>query len=491
MEHLPFGAFNPRFYGVSIFLGGDDRRAAWARYEGEDGPAIAATRGLSDADAFVLSAVDHETRHYHDFLLSPLGTVTMGLRTQASVNGLQALQSLHRCPGRFVPTPLIRWIELDEGARRRWVAENGAFLGGATLGDFVALPHEPAVLRAKLEVGEHRVPDSLLPEQQLARYAVASAQAYASMSMLRQRRVTRHGLEVAADDIFEATAHLVQAQAIWTGQSAESAAAFLEFALSSEAGHLQPLQLLWELLRRGSETSMIRRAVELFTWMLLGPWDQLDSIGHPAYRFFAVCELAAAAAHDEVFADLPTTERFDRLDRLSESPGWRSNLQSAAESADRRQTAWSSASRTLRGGYFNDVFGVNAAWHGDQSFTKRAFAADPDSYLDLVRYLRGRNFPFPFVETRFGHALHERGQQVNSPDQRVIAVEDEGRRVLSYISKLESSQSSQTLDHVTNARILTYLIDFAFTDEPAGDLLEDWCKLQLKPIAGKEFLSVY
>src|SRR5215831_8876937 len=100
MDHIPFGTFNPRFYGVSILLGDKDRLAFVDRYAEAKDPAEWAKGGTSLSGVSTVSTIDHERRHFHDFLLSPLGTITMGLRMQASINGFQALVACARCQGR-------------------------------------------------------------------------------------------------------------------------------------------------------------------------------------------------------------------------------------------------------------------------------------------------------------------------------------------------------------------------------------------------------
>ena len=322
MQHLPFGLFNPRFYGVSVILGDEDRNDAVEHYGRAKDPGewIRNTGTPSLNDISTLSAMDHELRHFHDFLLSPIGTVTMGLRMQASINGIQAMRALGQCQGSFVPVPLTRWIEWDAGKRQRWIGSTGRFFGIERSDDLVAVPHVEGIAHAKYQVGAHPVPESLPHEHKLSSYALSAAQAYASMSVLRQRR-SQYDMDVSADDVFEATAHLVQMQAVWTGQGEAAAQSLLEFITTSSAKHLMPLQVLWTALQRSSHPVNVRRMTELFTWMLLGSWEELTSSGHPASRYFQVLELAAAAPDADVFVRVMATAKlFHLLDALTSKP---------------------------------------------------------------------------------------------------------------------------------------------------------------------------
>jgi hypothetical protein len=494
MEHVPFGAFNPRFYGVSIFLGGEDRVDFVDRYGRANDPAewVRDVHMPELSEVSTLSAIDHEVRHFHDFLLSPLGTIVMGLRMQASINGIQAMQALARCRGKFVPVPIIRWIQWDDAARQRWIDSTGSFFRIGKSSDIVALPHSPDVTGSNFQVGAQSVPDAIPPEEQLSGYALLAAQAYSSMSMWRQRRVSRFEMDVSADDVFEAAAHLVQLQAVWIGQGQQAGERFLDFVLTSSAKHLEPLQVLWAALQRSSPTIGVKRATELFTWMLLGPWEQLASDGHPANRYFQVLELCAGAPNDDTLVgSMSTGQLFDRLDGSIGNPSWADNLRSAAASADRRIGRYASLATTLKGDYFDALFGVATAWHHDQNCVRQTFLADPESLAHPHRYLSESRFPLPFVETRFGWMVHERDNRIDLTNHRAITVDAEGKKVLSYINKLGSSQSTEGLDNALSARLLTHMVDFLFADEPVLDVYEHWCRSQAQALVGKELVSVY
>jgi hypothetical protein len=494
MEHVPFGAFNPRFYGVSLFLGSKDRLDFLNRYFGEsdlaEGARDTETSALSEVST--VSAVDHEARHFHDFLLSPMGTAVMGLRMQASINGFQTMQALKRCRGKFVPVPLIRWIQWDDAARKRWIDSTGSYFRIAP-SDIVALPHSPDVTRLKFQASRS-VPDALTPEEELGTYALPAAAAYASMSMWRQRKVSHQWIDinVSADDVFEAVAHVVQMQAVWTGQGQSAAEHFLASVRTSPAKHLYPLQVFWTALERSSQKIDLRRLTELLTWMLLGPWEQLASNGHPATRFFQVLEMCVQAPDNDAFVgQRSSAQLFNLLDELTESRAWMNNLTSATALADRNINSYAEISKTLKGGYFDALFAVATAWHHDQSSVRKTFLETPESLVDPLQYVSETRLPLPFVEIRFGSMIRERDDRLDSPNVRAIAVDAEGKKVLSYIGK-PPSQSSEALDNARWARMFTHMVDFLFADEPVlGDLYEGWCRSQIQALVGKELRSVY
>jgi hypothetical protein len=87
--------------------------------------------------------------------------------------------------------------------------------------------------------------------------------------------------------------------------------------------------------------------------------------------------------------------------------------------------------------------------------------------------------------------VHERDDPLDSTNARAIAVDAEGKRIFSYISKVDARQVTEALDNVLSARLLTHMVDFLFADEPALDLYEHWCRSQIQALVGKELVSVY
>lgn len=486
MEHMPFGAFNPRLYGVSQFLSDDERWDAHRRYNQIDNPGEWAKHAddQSATDIYTLSALDHEVRHFHDFLLSPIGIITMGLRMQASINGVQAMDAIRRSSGRFVPAPLNRWICWDIATREDWIASTGSHFGIESMDDVVAIPHD--LSESRIEVGAREI-GSLSDRDQVSVLTLGAARAYASMNTLRKHRVSQLGLDVSADDVFEGAAHLVQLQAVWSGQGEVPAQRFINFILESPAKHLKPLQLLWTEMQHRNAT--VQRMTELFTWMLLGPIETLMTDGHPASRYFSV--LAIRSNEDVFTSEIPTAQLFDQLDALTNSRPWRENLTSASAAAERRMASYSELSNRLNGEYFDALFNVCAIWNDDQSAVKMTFLSDPESLAHPGRYLNEPRYPLPFVETRFGWGIHERESPLNLSHHRAISVDSDGKRALGYISALDPDRGLEAVDSVRTARLVTHITDLLFADETSIDLYEQWCRSHIEKVVGKAVVSVY
>ncbi|TCW83920.1 hypothetical protein C5O80_12465 [Burkholderia sp. SRS-46] len=495
MDHIPFGAFNPRFYGVSLHLSDRDRLNLQGRYvDVSDDLVDWAERNAEPSlnDVSVLSAIDHEVRHFHDFLVSPFGTVTMASRMQASINGFHVLKTLSECPGRFVPVPLVRWIEWDDSARQRWLDSTGSFFGIRSADDIVELAHVPDVARAPFPRDLAYRADASSNQRFLIAAALIAAQAYSTMEVRRKHRSSLGDISASADDIFEATAHLVQVQAAWSGQGEAAANALLDYIMTSPAKFLAPLQALLKVMRVSTGQIDVARATALCTWMLLGQGERSMAEGHPGHRYFQVLVLAAATPVDKAFSEpMPAGMLFDRLDKLTQSASWRANIASASESADEKLALYEELARSLQGGYFDALFAVVRAWHHDQAFARRMFLDDPATLANPDHNLHSLEYPLPFIETRMGSMMHQRRDALDLDDQRVITIDEEGKQVLAYISSPGREHTTLDVDDALAARLVTHMTDFMFVDEPVDDLYEHWCRRLIERFVGKKMLSVY
>jgi len=250
--------------------------------------------------------------------------------------------------------PLNRWIEFDSAARQDQIDKTGSAFG-ITADDIVRVPHAPDVLQLKFGEGPGNrniaVSQSLSPEEKLSAYALPAATAFASMTLLRQRKVSQYGLEASADDVFEALAHLIQLQSVWTVQGESAANCFTDFILNSPDKHLQPLQVFWSAMRESSQHIHLKSLTELFTWMLLGPWQKLMFDGHPAARYFQVFEWRMKAPEIFLGESLPEN-LFKLLDDATDSSFWIDNITEAAASADRRIKILPSRRKHIKGRLF-------------------------------------------------------------------------------------------------------------------------------------------
>src|SRR5262249_2557601 len=74
-----------------------------------------------------MTVLEHELRHFHDFLLSPYGQMLFRWKLQAWFNGFQALVLLLRAADQSgancLPIPVARWCRMTEEKRRAQIMQ--------------------------------------------------------------------------------------------------------------------------------------------------------------------------------------------------------------------------------------------------------------------------------------------------------------------------------------------------------------------------------
>ena len=491
MSHLPFGAFNPRFHGISIFANEERLRQLSIYAEAPDPSAWVEKAGaLSLEKISAISAIDHEMRHFHDFLISPLGATTMGLRMEASVSGLQAINLLGKCAGKWVPAPIGRWIRWDVAQRHNWINTIGQPFG-IEFKDMVVLPHIPEDAPTLGGGGLYSVNEDMPAEEQLAQYALVAAGGYKYMEAIKTKRVEDFGIPITADSVFEATAHLVQLQSTYTAQSEKASQIFQKYIASSESPHLMVLNVLSLAFQDATGAVNVQRLCELFTWTMLGAPDKVMSTGHPAARCGGVLALLAQEPANPVFtAQVTSAAIFDELDKIYGVSDWRGNVAAAAVASDRRMALYERGAEHLQGGYFDGLFAVARHWHSDQAAARKTFLADPGSLSNPLRYIKESAYPRPIVELRLPTGIHERSEPVKSERIRAVSVDAEGLQNIGYTWQPPGKFPKGLLDAAHQTRLATQVMDFAFQDEPVTDTYDDYWRGVLSRMVGKRIVSL-
>ena len=494
MADAALGSFNPNFYGVSLIHADPGVLDHLQAYDAADdlGAWIENATSLDMAKVGQLSSIDHEVRHFHDFLASPFGLNTMGLRIQASINGIQAILAISESPGKYLPIPLSRWMGWDGGKRQAWIDGTGRPFGYDNLADFVAVPG-PEHRDIAHPGGLGSVADLPL-DARLGLWAGATVGAFRAMLDMRQPLSLREGYPpVSPVDAFEGSAHVTQAQAIWNGQGEAATAAYLAFLETANLACLTPYNALREALQQATPQIPNARLAELFAWSLLTQPDDLKTFGNPAFRLFLVLMLARSAPGG-LLLDVPVEHLWSALDRVTGSPPWRDNLAAADVMAARRQKTYHALRDQLSGTSIDAFFHVCDLWLNDRRRLSDLLADDPGAYVNPQRYVGAPigTFPAPFLNISFGRFLHRREKPL-SPSARLkaIAADDKGRDVIAYVGVLGDRERAASVDKVIDASLMSATVDYCFFDESGGAAIDLYLEAGLKELAGKELVHLY
>jgi hypothetical protein len=115
--NLNFGSFDPSFLGATLRF---PNSWMWKRFEVfllRD--ELESLEGLTPQQRFmalgIQSALLHEVRHFHDFLLSPYHAHIFSLRLKSALNVNELLPLLWRRGGNCLPVPLTSVVHLKFG----------------------------------------------------------------------------------------------------------------------------------------------------------------------------------------------------------------------------------------------------------------------------------------------------------------------------------------------------------------------------------------
>jgi hypothetical protein len=285
-----YGAFNPRFPGISLKFSSADVRDELLSYLISAEPPASAVG--DPHHVYLRSALEHEMRHYHDFLLSPYSYRLFRLRMQVVANGSQAILVAKSLDGNCIPVPLLDWMTLVESERERYVAEwRSDFGDGLTP---IHLPHASHDdLLSNWAPGLTSLEGS--PEE-FIQLATATIIAYARIDQLAAGFVSPGG-DLSPRSIHEVSALTAQFAHILRIQGLGEALAFTGMLLESPLSYAKVwrtfIDLSTHLERLVSQAAdgerfvlrVAMRVQTIATWCLLGNYDLDGGRACPTVRF--------------------------------------------------------------------------------------------------------------------------------------------------------------------------------------------------------------
>lgn len=489
---MSFGTFNPNFYGITQSFSDPESLCSYKDYALEDDVAKWRDTQLDfDVDRLgALAANDHELRHFHDFLLSPWGIERMIWRLNASISGFFAIQNIRVMEGDFVPLPISRWMGWSDAQRETWLRTSGTEV--TSLSDLVRLPEtdfsKPITQHASLSAEDT---NKMFPGAQ-----ESAARSYLRMKAMRVRQQSGLGFDFAVDDVFEASAHLAHATAIYHGQGGhEPYMQFMEFVMESDNKPVQALKIAYSVLQDSVPGIDARRTLEIFTWMLLGPFGKRQE--HPDVRYGIILHLVRS--HPEIFGyeiGGATADFWDVLDAALDASPWRENLRAAHERSKSRvdeiESLLLQLSEEFRA-FPNSLLSVARLWERDVSRMVNAVINNPSQYCDVNNYHRNsiRTFPAPFMLIHYGKDTIQPPKDFRSwpHDELRPVFADRAKERMLYV--VCSPEPRQVLRAVSDTFGMQRIIDYIFLEETTPRALDKFYFMHIEPLLGKKVLRVF
>lgn len=321
-----FGGFSPRFPGVSVRLKSPAEFDVLDRFMGDkpdsDG-GIDAFTAMS-----IRSVLDHEIRHYHDFLLSPYGSVVYRSKLQAVVAGHMILHMLKAAPGGWLPIPLSTWARLADAERATYSAEWRDSVDGTGIPfDLVEIPIISDT-ETGLRPGANRIEDDVGTD-------LATLLKLACLGHSKVRELTggviglADASELQPHNFFEVLGLATQMQAIWNAQTSEAAMMFYGFLATSELPYAklwQRVVALAEVFGAIEEIGLIDQVGTIACWCVLGNYE-LDKVKASPNVRFEVLEAHAKAGAPLATMSADAGRTWDLWDNILGATPWRHALQ--------------------------------------------------------------------------------------------------------------------------------------------------------------------
>lgn len=494
-----FGGFNPRFPGVTIRIASQPAYDEFVSFLlSPASPGLpGGEEGASLGPILMRSVMEHEIRHYNDFLLGSHNGMLFRSRLQAVLNGVKALRAAKELPGEVFPLPLSGWMTLTAEERSVRVKEWAEFSVAGK--DLVPIP-VPIVpkeaLLHPLEASIHALEDNE-PGAVFSLAAEYAARGYARIQEAVERAggasdPAYRGLMTPAN-IQEVLASNVQLHAILQAQGEQQARAFVRGFLTG--GNL-PSARLWRLLADVSlrwmlanvkyEDELERALAASFQVMAIGTWTLLGShiregvAASPGIRLtnllkhLLVDRAEANTARDTAPGVAATWDYWDTV--LGLNP-WRESLRESIDWADRGLDFYGRAHEMSEPGWERDFHAIlhnmMKAYAGDQRMLIEHVLEHPEDMVEPGLYLNlsTGTLPMPLFRLQMDHDsvldLSTLDQNVFDPVMTVAF--DGGVGVLSCLLKTsfpgyrERAADAIAFEHVAQ------LCDRAFSQqEPYG-----------------------
>ena len=500
-----YGGFNPRFLGISLFYDSPDSYNAVRSYLIEEDVPDELADGLHSI--VIRSVLDHEARHYIDFLLSPYSSAVFKLRLMGLVNGVQVIAGSRNMEGTLLPVPLTRWMMLGETERATVRRDWGEAIGGEVVPLHIA-SRTREQLESNLAAAATSIAD-LPDDEQFALQIEAAVRAYLRVDQLTAGfAATEAHPYLRPAYVHEASALTAQVASIYLGQGLTQATDFLEFLVHSEL----PQAIAWRLhlgvataleqVRSNKHDSMmsVRRINTVTVWCMLGAYGRDGVRACPASRFVRLVGcLRADPANPEWSSDMDDPEDLERMwdfwDARAEVTPWRDSLSEHLASSRRTAETYKDLLDRWQGPpevpqLASEVFEMVLA---DQEKVVSAFRADPRVLATPERYANAEMDLLPVPDVR----LEMRGFAApHDPSLPVLSVSRQSPSGETYASGLAfpvtcpDPEGLEALDRKLQLEYLIEWCDLTFSTLSVPDELVASSRRGLEELSGKTVLQL-
>jgi hypothetical protein len=415
-----FGAFEPRFYGISFLL---ETPLAFEAFvaRSEIFPGVAGPAPPIFEDTCLRTAIEHEMRHFHDALVSPFSNRILMLRMMAAFNGLKFFNRGLQSGANFLPVPVKRWMALNPNERAAWVANVSDLpprltppLRPPPLPHFDGTADPFANMKpgfVDIGEGDWNAEMQMFANATTGAYMKAANMMRGPLTAVLRTSSTFQSYPEAKKrefeaiytprNVFEASALAVQLQAAWTNIGEEAFNALGNHLVTSDLGYAAAFRrIAWSSAPANNpEVVDPIRVSAVAVWCLLGDPKEPDD---PAVRLTRLLQLLE---NDRgIAASDPVAALWDDWDERLKLNGWRTAVKEMRERTARSVTSYAAIQRKAGEGSAAVFANVLEVYLEDQTRATQLLLNDPDAYVNTHRYVtmtRGA-LPVPLVSVQLG-----------------------------------------------------------------------------------------
>lgn len=291
---LDYGGFDPRFVGIILTVENERVWRLLALLDQPDQAERTHVQDLGEPEALEIlcaqSVLAHETRHYHDFLISPYSTEVLQQRLTAAINCEQLLGFLLDPPSNCLPVPLTKWARLNtverEEVRRSWPSH-----GDGRVWRPVDIPILEATAES-LPAGITELPSDT-PREGIV--TVLMSGILQTLEDIRRTTLIHDSNGKIGSlqpwQIYELSALLVQVQYLWSMYGQAEVEVFLSYLLKMPGPYGDVMRLTWHLWDLEGTFLETRLANAMAFWSMCGSFRDDGLGGSPAARFTVLWRL--------------------------------------------------------------------------------------------------------------------------------------------------------------------------------------------------------
>jgi hypothetical protein len=498
-----FGGFNPRFMGVSMKLTSLEAFQIWQDY-------FIGEKNISDNEFSLLevatrSVLEHEVRHYHDFLISPYSSYLLRMRIQALVNGAVAFNCMSQLEGNCLPIPISRWLVMDEAERAAQLEDWQTSIQPPEESGWhpVVLPiksRDDLLIDTPPQIKDAR---QIPVKEQFDLNIDAAVKGYMRIGQIvggfgnSSQYPERHPCNV-----YEATALTVQCVSIYQTQGELPALKFIEYLKNSNLGYARLWQQFFQLAlllgkqrppeaqESGQETKAI---MTMGVWCLLGNYQMESTKACPTVRYENLHAHLSDDYHDPRNWNGTVAAIWDYWDDQIGSVPWRLCMQELLNANQRGLSSYNRLSEYWESGVLDVIIKIMESFVEEQQQMVQRLFSHPEQVVDPSLYLNAKAgaFPLPCIKVELDGFVVPKSW-LKSPLRSIWDVDLEGQSYSSrFVSLLPGIKDDEK--HIEAVLLFENLMnwcDMAFSDHSVSWEVFEHARRELEKLTKKRVLLI-